>query len=987
MSQGSAKLKEFLTYQWGLSAWPDGCEPDQPLTDGTRWVQLPNGAHICVTRTGQISQGPAPLQGQHIGRVAAEAQRADDEDCHWVTLDNGAHVCISNRSGKVTMGPTALRGRSIEEARAEGQPKAGAIKGLRVKTVEEAYNALTQGQRVILTKRQMVSTLLDKLAVEAKRARDSGGKLDINLCNVTVEGASIFCEGHKNISRVNMPQLSGSPVKGSKADALPRTSEGGVDLGPLFVKHLRDQGIQVTDEQAAAALLKATQNELNGAKVAGIMRAMETGTMPADSGRIFVSQDDYVVDGHHRWAATVGKDFRSDADQDMALPVARVNMPILEVLVQAHKFADDMGLPRVSMGDQPAAPAATAAAAAAGGKPPAPTPKTPSRGQEMAELAEDEEEEDCRWVTLDNGAKVCIQTKTGIITKGPAALTGQHIRDVRSPTKPAGPVPVSRPPRQGWALAPEDEPRQAALDARSEKAVADVGEEVQRAMRSGARVPVGPQTFDELSTDDFNMVYQDFVDGGTERFLPAVFEREAWKQIVDADAWWEEQITAATASMTPEQADEVTRAFVRDDRPYPSEGRRFVQMNREVLLETRLPGGASRRPVTAGALSPAAQDAIVQAAEGEAKRRIAAWDDDTPDEMMVSARVMAKHEWNDFSDEERNEVARQQGRIGRSAPIREPVRWSLFDHEESGYRDTGALARFIVPARAKALWREQYGDTKKMPDWDGMTKQLWKAWKNDSNDGASLALQRAAIDELGANNHLTPEQEDTAAKFIQRYFGDTEIRTYVRALWETNQYLLAKAGKDEVTLYRAVLLPKDKLKQAEAEFYPGGSGTYDGVALPGLKLRQNALQSTSFTGGVPNSWEGAGLSPPNSRRVVLSMKVPRTAVFSLPVFGVNAQEEQEVVVLGTPWKGWTAWFDKALHADTPQYEPGKPVGKLGDWYYRRHNKELRWPEEGFLLRTANGSTHSPTTASSTAATLNRMEAAAIGWPIAPTLRP
>jgi hypothetical protein len=39
--------------------------------------------------------------------------------------------------------------------------------------------------------------------------------------------------------------------------------------------------------------------------------------------------------------------------------------------------------------------------------------------------------------------------------------------------------------------------------------------------------------------------------------------------------------------------------------------------------------------------------------------------------------------------------------------------------------------------------------------------------------------------------------------------------------------------------------------------------------------------------------------------------VPATAVLSLPVYGANMKNEEEVVVMGTPWREWTAWLRKA----------------------------------------------------------------------------
>jgi hypothetical protein len=39
--------------------------------------------------------------------------------------------------------------------------------------------------------------------------------------------------------------------------------------------------------------------------------------------------------------------------------------------------------------------------------------------------------------------------------------------------------------------------------------------------------------------------------------------------------------------------------------------------------------------------------------------------------------------------------------------------------------------------------------------------------------------------------------------------------------------------------------------------------------------------------------------------------VPRTAVVSVPAYGINVQSEHEVVVAGTAWTHWDAWHKKA----------------------------------------------------------------------------
>jgi hypothetical protein len=212
--------------------------------------------------------------------------------------------------------------------------------------VELAAKLLGEGKRVELNQPREISTLLDRLAALAKEAHEKGEAAPtFDLCKVSVKGTNLFCVESKGIPRTQMPQLKGTPLPGSKADQLPKTEKGRIALDNEFVAHLRSKGIPVTHEQEQASYLRASQREMNGANVARIMGEIERGrkTVP-----IFVSADNYIIDGHHNWAAVVGADSR-DGTLDVEMPVLRIGMQSTEVLEEARKFAADWGLPQMSM--------------------------------------------------------------------------------------------------------------------------------------------------------------------------------------------------------------------------------------------------------------------------------------------------------------------------------------------------------------------------------------------------------------------------------------------------------------------------------------------------------------------------------------------------------------------------------------------------------------------------------------------------------------
>jgi hypothetical protein len=218
--------------------------------------------------------------------------------------------------------------------------------------VHLAADLLSTGHKVKLAQPRHASTLLAELARRVQEAKDAGDKApDFDLCKVTVRNTNLFCAESKGIPRVQMPQLSGVPTKGSKADKLPKDDKGGVNLTPLFREHLeKSLGVDITDGTQKASFLRASQIELNGAKVAGMVEALDSGKQLGGDPRLFVSHDDYIVDGHHRWAANVGHDLADGKLGDIDMPIARVDMDIIELLDEANRFAADWGIPQAAVG-------------------------------------------------------------------------------------------------------------------------------------------------------------------------------------------------------------------------------------------------------------------------------------------------------------------------------------------------------------------------------------------------------------------------------------------------------------------------------------------------------------------------------------------------------------------------------------------------------------------------------------------------------------
>ena len=244
--------------------------------------------------------------------------------------------------------------------------------------VADAQRALMTGKKVQLDQIRGVSVLLERLGEVADKMIERGEKAPtINLCDLTIAGTSLFCSESKGIARIEMPQM---------------TEEQTED----FKKYLVDKGYEVTAEEQYASHLRATQNELNGAKVAGIAKQLRSQEYE-NTLRTVVSNDDYILDGHHRWAAKIGNDSHDGhLTNDTKYPIARVGIDIITLLEEAHKFTGGKG--RKGVGDarpwdeskhergQPENKGQFASkSGGGGGAAPKPTPTKPYSGYRSAE--------------------------------------------------------------------------------------------------------------------------------------------------------------------------------------------------------------------------------------------------------------------------------------------------------------------------------------------------------------------------------------------------------------------------------------------------------------------------------------------------------------------------------------------------------------------------------------------------------------------------
>jgi hypothetical protein len=196
--------------------------------------------------------------------------------------------------------------------------------------------------------RQQISTIVDKLAELGKQAKEKGEQApNFNLCQVSIPGTNLYCDGNKGIERGDMPQFKGTPQPGSPADKLPKDENGEADTEEFFKQMLNKQGIKVSKPAAVPPdRLKATQSELVGVKVAGMSKVLENPNHPAYgkiTAPIYVSNDGYVLDGHHRWAAVVAHNAANPKNQ-IPMNVRVIDEPIEPLVKRSNAFAEKMGI-------------------------------------------------------------------------------------------------------------------------------------------------------------------------------------------------------------------------------------------------------------------------------------------------------------------------------------------------------------------------------------------------------------------------------------------------------------------------------------------------------------------------------------------------------------------------------------------------------------------------------------------------------------------
>jgi len=150
-----------------------------------------------------------------------------------------------------------------------------------------------------------------------------------DLTNLEILGTQYFTRDNLGIMRDKMPQIPA----GTQND---------------FIKAMQDRGVKVEMVDVAPFGLHPIQAEISASKSGKIMRSMEkdgVGDTP-----ITISKDDYVIDGHHRWAAALFLGLKPK-HKNVKMKALKVDLPHDELIKVVLAWNKTVGIKPIALGE------------------------------------------------------------------------------------------------------------------------------------------------------------------------------------------------------------------------------------------------------------------------------------------------------------------------------------------------------------------------------------------------------------------------------------------------------------------------------------------------------------------------------------------------------------------------------------------------------------------------------------------------------------
>lgn len=174
------------------------------------------------------------------------------------------------------------------------------------------------------------------------------------------------CKGVLGTQRANMPQvpdvgdfetdLESPPPEGIETNEPEKIPDMG-QATKAYLNSSDDPGdypqgdqVQIDEKPGIDPMsLTPTQKDTYMDNALKKVAAAESGEWQPWAASVLVSQDDYLLDGHHRWAATIIYNDKHPDDRQ-TMTVQKVEMPIQQLLKVANAYTDAAGGARHSGG-------------------------------------------------------------------------------------------------------------------------------------------------------------------------------------------------------------------------------------------------------------------------------------------------------------------------------------------------------------------------------------------------------------------------------------------------------------------------------------------------------------------------------------------------------------------------------------------------------------------------------------------------------------
>ena len=292
-----------------------GYSPDQSRDDRGRWT---SGASEIIDRAREFIAGKSSLgvlrgvaEEYHLREVGVEALSLTIQGLvnHATGLDPSTWNLTHEAVDRAVRNFAGVAGIGAARARDALRASVDKLTSLRLeKAVDDVMSLL-----------EAVATALDRWRDVGKgydpdQPRDERGRFGSGGGPTKPTLAGLFSNSF-GVERADMPQV---PSR----------------FKDKFVEELRADGVGVTRETVDARSLRPAQRNFNADEIERVRAGFASGVLKSNP--IVISSDDYVLDGHHRWAV------KAQDGEDIG--VVRVGLPIGELIDRAREFNDRLGI-------------------------------------------------------------------------------------------------------------------------------------------------------------------------------------------------------------------------------------------------------------------------------------------------------------------------------------------------------------------------------------------------------------------------------------------------------------------------------------------------------------------------------------------------------------------------------------------------------------------------------------------------------------------